>query len=121
MKRLFKLLLLFLFLASCKNGKSTNRLKYTIAKDSNLYLQIYRTGLFETNTTAYLTDSANFSIKLGTYDDETGYIDCLVKGDTILAKEKKYLYDNNMLVDTMQTAETKVYSLKALKKLHNFE
>jgi len=113
--------MLLIALAACKNGKSPNRLKYTIAKDSNLYIQIYRTGLFETNTTAYLTDSANFSINLGTYDDKTGYIDCILKGDSILAKEKKYLYDNIMLADTMQTAATKLYSLKALKKLHNFD
>jgi len=121
MKRLFLRVLFFATLASCKNGKSPSRLKYTIAKDSNLYIQIYRTGLLEINTTAYLTDSANFSINLGTYDDETAYIDCKVKGDTVLAEEKKYLYNSNMLADTMQTAETKVYSLIALKKLHNFE
>ena len=113
--------ILALALSSCKNGKSPNRLKYTIAKDSNLYIQIYRTGLFETSTTAYLTDSANFSLELGAYDDQTGYIDCRVKGDTVLSEEKNYLYDNDMRVDTMQTTATKTYSLKALKKLHNFE
>jgi hypothetical protein len=114
--------ILVLALTSCKNGKSPNRLKYTIAKDSNLYIQIYRTGLFETNTTAYLTDSANFSLELGTYDDQTGYIDCKVKGDTVLSEEKKYIFDNNVLqADTMKVTCTKVYSLKALKKLHNFE
>lgn len=120
MRNLFTLII-FLLLASCKNGKSPGRLKYTIAKDSNLYLQIYRTGLFETGTTAYLTDSANFSIKLGTYDDETGYIDCKVKGDTIIAETKEYLHGINPQPDTMKTTDTKAYSLKTLKKMHNFE
>jgi hypothetical protein len=120
MKRLFKLLLVFLFLASCKNGKSPNRFKYTIAKDSNLYIQVYRTGLFETNTTAYLTDSANFSLELGSYDDQTGYIGCKVKGDTIIAETKEYLHGTNLQPDTMKTTDTKAYSLKTLKKMHNF-
>jgi hypothetical protein len=114
--------ILALALASCKNGKSPNRFKYTIAKDSNLYIQIYRTGLFETSTTAYLTDSANFSLKLGTYDDQTGYIDCKVKGDTVLSEEKQYIFDNNVIqADTMKVTCTTAYSLIALKKLHNFE
>ncbi|SEO70057.1 hypothetical protein [Mucilaginibacter sp. OK283] len=114
--------ILALALASCKNGKSPNRFKYTIAKDSNLYIQIYRTGLFETSTTAYLTDSANFSLKLGTYDDQTGYIDCKVKGDTVLSEEKQYIFDNNVIqADTMKVTYTTAYSLIALKKLHNFE
>ncbi len=122
MKRKYLAILLFIALASCKNSKSPNRLKYTIAKDSNLYIQVYRTGLFETNTTAYLTDSTNFSLELGTYDDQTGYIDCKVKGDTILAEEKQYLFDGDaMQVDTMKVVSTNVYSLKKLEKLHNFE
>jgi hypothetical protein len=122
MKRPFKLLLVFLILASCKNDKNPNRLKYTIAKDSNLYIQIYRTGLFETNTTAYLTDSANFSLELGTYDDQICYIDCKVKGDTVLLEEKQYIFDNNVMqADTMKVTCTKVYSLKGLKKMYNFE
>jgi hypothetical protein len=122
MNHLYLAFILALALTSCKNGKSPNRLKYTIAKDSNLYIQIYRTGLFETSTTAYLTDSANFSLELGTYDDQTGYIDCKVKGDTVLSEEKKYIFDNNVMqADTMKVTCTKVYSLKGLKKMYNFE
>jgi hypothetical protein len=122
MKKIVIPILLLILLASCKNGKSPNRLKYTIEKGDHLYIQIYRTGLFETSTTAFLTDSANFSINLGTYDDQTGYIDCKVNGDTILSQQKQYLFDNDaMQVDTMKVVVTKTYSLKALKKLRNFE
>lgn len=116
------IILLTASLPACKgDDKNKGRFKYTIAQDSNLYLQIYRTGLFATSTTAYLTDSATFSQKLGTYDDETGYINCKVKGDTIISEAKEYLYDASQQPDTMKTVAVKIYSLKALKLQHNFK
>jgi hypothetical protein len=75
----------------------------------------------QSSTTAYLTDSVNFSQKLGTYDDETAYIDCKLKGDTIITETKEYLYDASQQPDTMKIAATKTYSLKALKRLRNFK
>ncbi|WP_184549561.1 hypothetical protein [Mucilaginibacter sp. FT3.2] len=113
--------LLILFALTSCNHKSKRNYKYTIAKDNHLYIQIYRTSILGSSVEAYLTDSITFSQKLGTYDDETSYIDCKMKGDTIITETKEYLYGASQQPDTMKIVAAKTYSLKALKRLHNFK
>jgi len=56
---------------------------YTFKRQNNLYIEVYRAGLLGNLETEYLTDSVTFRVQLGTYDDESGFIYCKIKGDTI--------------------------------------
>lgn len=119
MKKVSLVFLGLFALTSC-NHKSKRDYKYTIAKDNHLYIEIYRTSILNSSVAAYLTDSVNFSQSLGQYNDEKGYIDCTFQGDSVIVRHKEYAFGNSLQLDIMKTISTKIYSLKALRKLDNF-
>ena len=64
----------------------------------------------------YLTDSTNFKLYLGKYDNEHENIHCSCSGDTLFVEKLAPDEDGEQRI-----TETKIYSLKDLKKKKAFE
>ncbi|MEO6148612.1 MAG: hypothetical protein ABIN95_02125 [Mucilaginibacter sp.] len=108
-------------LFSCINSKSKKNYKYTLKRENNLYIEEYKAGLIGNLTSQYLTDSTNFRVHLGTFDDENGYIYCKIDGDNIYVENRKHGQGASTQFDTLKVALKTTYSLKDLKKKHLFE
>lgn len=103
---------------------------------NKLYVEIYSAGIWNNLTKNYLTDSLNFRIYTGTFDDESEYLYYKLTGDSI-AIEKRGRANEVFKVDTVfvngktelvpnlkysPVVTSKVfYSLEALRKSHKFE
>lgn len=105
-------------LFSCKNKNDKGDYKRTVPICNNLYIEVYRTfssGAFGSDLVDdYLTDSTNFRLRIGNYDEYYGsyYYHCHIDSITIEKREKS---------DTvsMHTIETKTYDIRKLKTLQN--
>jgi len=101
---------------SCKNEKGDYKRTVSICND--LHIEVFRTfssGAFGSDLVDdYLTDSVNFRLRIGSYDEYYGsiYYQCEMDSITIEKREKS---------DTisMHTIEKKIYDLKKLKALQN--
>jgi len=97
---------------------------------------VYNVGVLNNLTANYLTDSLNFRIYTGTFDDENGYIYYQCAGNSISIEKREqtnqvFRVDNSIvngkLVTTpdlkydLKTTNKITYSLKDLKKQHKFE
>jgi len=126
------LLISLIVFAGCRNNKSkadhvltANLCKYEPNKcPCNLYVEVYRVfgmGAFGSDMNSeYLTDSVNFRIYIGTYDDSDENIIAKCKGDSVYtAKTKKTSSIPEW--DIPKILETKTYSLRDLKMQQKFE
>jgi hypothetical protein len=92
--------------------------KRTVSICDNLYIEVYRifsSGALGSDLVEdYLTDSTNFRLRIGSYDEYYGsiYYHCKMDSITIEKREKS---------DTisMHTIETKTYDIRKLKALQN--
>lgn len=107
-------------LFGCMNTNKKNLIS-TFKKGNNLYIEDYRTGLIGNLTAQYLTDSVNFRVYLGTYDDENGYIYCKIHGDNIYVEKREHGKGSSPQWDTLKVVVRTMYSLKELRKQHKFE
>jgi hypothetical protein len=120
-----------------KNYRGTDELNSTEIKcNCKLYVEIYSTGILNNLTANYLTDSLNFKIYAGTFDDENGYILYKCSGDSISIEKVEHtnevfkldstIVDKKLVITPnlkykLTIVSSKVYSLKDLKKQHIFE
>lgn len=65
---------------------------------------------------AYLTDSTDFRMYLGTFDNAAQGIFCECHGDTVLVKDMKTINGGRR-----ELVKTRVFSIKELKKNRKFE
>jgi len=102
--------------------KETINLKNTNC-NCHLYIESYLIagGFLSTDIDAlYLTDSVNFRLYEGTYDEGDGGIATMCKGDSVSVDA--YVHEKfGPNSGSIKTAEKKTYSLKELKKSHRFE
>lgn len=110
-----------LFLQSCfHNDKSRKNSKGTIKICDNLYYETFsifgQGALGGDRDAAWLTDSTNFRIFLGAFDDAQGGISVQCKGDSIFITQRP---DNLDVNRDIKFPITKTYYLKALEKLRN--
>ncbi|MFD0766124.1 hypothetical protein ACFQZI_14770 [Mucilaginibacter lutimaris] len=121
MKKYGLLFIIIGTLFSCINSKSKRNYKYTLKRVNNLYIEVYKAGLIGNLTSQYLTDSTNFRVHLGTFDDENGYIYCKIDGDNIYIEKREHGQGSSPQFDTLKVVSKTRYSLKDLKKKHLFE
>lgn len=111
------LLMLMLLCFECSYRKG--EFDYAFAIQKNLYVEKYQAGLIRNLTSQYLTDSINFRIYLGTFDDEESWIYMRCHGDSIITQHRfnqQYMLDHPGFIP-----DIKVYSLLALKKDKEFD
>lgn len=117
---IFIALLLSLFFQSCINDKSRESHKWTFKVCDNLYTEIFSTfgqgALGGDRDGKWLTDSTNFRIFVGAFDETNGKIVIECKKDSILVTQ----YPDDLDVNKhLKSPVTKVYQLKDLKKMNN--
>jgi hypothetical protein len=120
MKKYFEKLLLITMLFSC-NSKSKHTYKYTFKREENLYIEVYKAGLIGNLTSQYLTDSLNFRLYLGTFDDEAASIYCKIDGDNIHVEQREPRKGASPQWDTLKVFFKNNYSLRKLKEEHKFD
>jgi hypothetical protein len=122
---------------SKRNYKGTVSLfSKDIKCNCKLYVEVYNVGIMNNLNSDYLTDSVNFRIYTGTFDDENGYIYYKCSGDSITVGKKEQINQifkiDSSVVDgkrtitpnlnyTLKTTNKTTYSLTDLKKRHTFE
>jgi hypothetical protein len=122
--RPFLLLLILILFAfqGCIDDKSRNNHKWTSKVCNSLYAETFSTfgqGAFGGDRDGkWLTDSTNFRIYLGAFDEADGKIVVECKSDTILVTQ----FPDNLDVNKHLTAPvTKTYRLRELKGLNNLK
>ncbi|SFD51347.1 hypothetical protein SAMN05518672_102251 [Chitinophaga sp. CF118] len=110
-----------LSLTACVNKRDKSDFKSSFQPcDNNLRIErftVFGSGAFGGDLlSAYLTDSTNFRMYIGTFDDAQGGYFCECHGDTIVVKEMKTTDSGYRKI-----AGTRIFSLKELKKQGKFE
>ena len=102
------------------NSGNKSDYKYTVNGMKNLYVEAERPELTGDLIAEYLTDSKNFRLYIGSYDEHDEKIITQCKGDSIIVEK---LGSTSATADgSFRTViESHAYSLKALKKKHIFE
>jgi len=117
--KLFAFLIMILLLG-CVDKKSKKEYRDTIAVCDNLYVEVYRvfgSGAYGGDLLSdYLTDSTNFRIYIGTYDDYKENYSYKCKGKGIVVEKI-----NRENKDSVKVIETKSLDIDVLKKKHLFE
>ena len=126
------LLIALIGLAGCINNRSKKHHKFTVNLCQyepnkcacNLYVEVYTVyqmgALGSDVDSEYLTDTVNFRVYVGTYDEEDEMITTKCKGDSVyITKTKQTSADHQW--DIPKILETKSYGLKDLKKRSVFE
>jgi hypothetical protein len=121
MKKYTWVIILLIALFGCLRSRSKKDLISIVKKADNLYIEDYRSGLIGNLTAQYLTDSTNFRVYLGSYDDENGYIYCKINGDNIYVEQREHGKGLSPQWDTMKVSARAIYSLKSLKRLRRFD
>src|SRR6185312_16808977 len=105
----YLIILIILTIIGTINSGSKGNYKYTFNEDHNLYVEVHRPGIIGNMTSEYLTDSTNFKVYLGTFDDENGYIYCKFNGDKINAEKREHSQDQQR--GALEVTGRKTYSL----------
>ncbi|GAA3940109.1 hypothetical protein GO495_10100 [Chitinophaga oryziterrae] len=109
-----------LLLTACINKRDKSDFRSSFKSCNNLTTELYRVygggALGGDLLTAYLTDSTNFRMYLGLFDDAKGGYFCECRGDTIVVEEIMTT-DNGY----RKIVGTRRFSLKELKKQGKFE
>jgi hypothetical protein len=87
MKKYFWIIILCV-LVGCTNNRNRKNYLSTFKRTNNLYIENYRAGLIGNLTSEYLTDSTNFRIYIGTFDDEDGYFYYKINGDNLCIEKR---------------------------------
>jgi hypothetical protein len=136
MKKNLSIIIAVLMVVSCVNIRTKSNYISSCKIARKLYVESYRAGLIDNLTSEYLTDSTNFRIYIGTFDDENGYfyykihrdkiyvekreeVNYFVKMDSSIVKRKLVITPN--LKYGPQTINKKTFSLKCLKEQHTFD
>jgi hypothetical protein len=130
MKKYILLMALFGLGGCSSNSKQHHKLTVNLCKYEpnkcacNLYAEVYLVygmgALGSDLNSKYLTDSVNFQVYLGTFDEEDEMIITKCKGDSIYtAKTTKTSSDSRW--DESKVIEAKTYNIEDLKKQHTFE
>jgi hypothetical protein len=116
--------------------RSKGNYRYALDSEHYLYIEVLNSGLMGNQRSEYLTDSTNFRIYAGTFDERNSYILYRCKGDKIYIEKKErvnQVFKNDGATAkgkpgndldaqyTLKTAYKKIYSLTDLKKQHNYE
>ena len=121
MLRLHSFLFFFFLLIGCNNDRSRDKFFSTVRVcNKDLFVEtyiIFGGGAFGGDRVSdYLTDSVNFRMYVGTYDDGDEAYSYACKGDSVdIYKVTGRRENKNKIVDT------KTYSLQILKKKNVFE
>ncbi|RZK29547.1 MAG: hypothetical protein EOO61_20545 [Hymenobacter sp.] len=109
---LYPISVVLLVMCSCQRRE----FKHGLRLEKNLYVEFYSAGLTGSLTSLYLTDSANFRLYAGTYDDENELLHIRRDRDSIIIVKR--------VTDTLNDRtrpNRNTYSLKALEAEHLFE
>ena len=114
------IILAIAIICSCSHSPKKRYPKTTLKICNKLYVQLYRdvaTGAYGGDIISdYLTDSLNFRIYIGYYNDNEGYYRYECSGDSILVEKVKTFEDSKPIV-----TERRGYSITELKKSKNFK
>ena len=121
MKNNLTYLTLLILLLNCCSYKSKIRLELSVEVCNKLYVEafnVFGSGAFGGDLISdYLTDSTNFRIYIGTFDNaDFGYA-YKCKGDSIIVKKINLVTNDS----NKKIIETRVFSLSKLKKEKIFE
>jgi hypothetical protein len=119
-KIIFIVLLFGIAFQGCINDKSRKNHKWTFKVCDSLYTEIFSTfgqGAFGGDRDGkWLTDSTNFRIFLGAFDEGNGKIVIECKKDSVLVTQFPDDLDVNK---HLESPVTRIYQLKDLKKMNN--
>jgi hypothetical protein len=114
------LIIVLLVLMSCNNKKSKKDYRTTVPVCDKLYVEVYRvfgSGAFGGDLLSdYLTDSANFRVFIGTYDDYSENYAYKCNGMNIVIQ--KVSHANNSDIRKLEKVS---FSLDSLKRQHLYE
>jgi len=114
----YLIILAILVVVGCINKGSKGHYRYTVNREQNLFIEVYSAGLTGNLTSEYLTDSTNFRVYIGTFDDEGGYYSYKINGDTIYIEKRQHSFDGT---GEIKITDHKTLSLKRLKRERLFE
>jgi len=132
MKRYLLSLLSCITIGCINSGKH----QFTSQWEKHLYIERYSAGLIGNLTAEYLTDSTNFRIYVGTFDEETSWFYYKRMGDIVSIEKIEHAHEtfkidttivNGKIVTVpkltykLKTVSKKIYSLEALKEQHHFD
>jgi hypothetical protein len=122
--------ILFFILSGCRNSQKKYLRTIDICKNerklprNKLYVEVFSdlgVGLTGSDLTYdYLTDSSSFRLFMGKYDDSSEILTVDIKGDSIISV-KSTNEGQSPEWQSPKIIETKVYSLRELKKKGKFE
>lgn len=132
-KIVFNIVALAMVFASCSSTRTkehhkftVNLCKYEINKCAcNLYAEVYQVfgmgAMGSDLDSQYLTDSINFRVFLGTFDEEDEMIITRCKGDSIQIEKARRVSHGVSMNKARIIIMSKTYSLTDLKSRHVFE
>ncbi len=119
-RNIFILLLFFFAIIGCIDDESRKNHKWTFKVCDSLYTEIFSTygqGTYGGDRDGkWLTDSTNFRIFLGAFDEANGKIVIECKKDSVFVTQFPDGLDVNK---HLKSPETKIYQLRELKKMNN--
>jgi|GEM_PF-6202103 len=96
---------------SCNVNNDKSKHTFSFKTECNLYVEVYAVGLLRNLSSHYVTDSVNFRLFVGTFDDEAGGYQYVCKGDSLII---------NTIINgsgnTKKVTKTSVFSISKLKK-----
>jgi len=108
-------------LTACVKPTSRRNYKYTLSRENKLYIEVFKAGILGRSTAQYLTDSVNFRIHIGTFDDDKEQIHCRINRNQIEVERRQRVKGENRQLDVLIVISTTHYNLQELKKKHVFE
>jgi len=103
------------------NADKKSNFKYNFKREQNLHIEVFKGGVLGNLTSEYLTDSTNFRVYVGTFDDERGYYHYNIKGDKVYVEKREHSLATDCLQPRLKLTEQKLFSLKELKNKHQFD
>ena len=108
-----------IIISLCFNCGRTSKYKRTNRLKDDLFIEIFSAGPIGNLTTDYLTDSINFRVYIGTFDDESERLFYKVSGDSVTVQ--KVIPKKGFVPGTKTEIEfEKYYKLSNLKAQHNY-
>jgi hypothetical protein len=101
--------------------KKHNDYLYTFKFNDQYYIEEYSYGIMNNLSAAYFTDSINFRIYMGHFDDESELLYPIINKDSLIIVKKGYKKGYYYGQENMEIKERKVYSFTDLKHKHVFQ
>ena len=118
MKNIILLIILVSTVTYCHQRNEEDLVYSFQLQNKKLYIENYRAGLIGNLTSQYITDSTNFRMYLGSFDDEKEFIYVRNSGDSVIVEEKL----NNLEAEGRGISTLKkrvIFSLDSLKRSHS--